>query len=63
VVYESSTQDKKNKIGFVLSISTGDEIERKKIIEDFVLTLHELLKGGASGNSFQIINLPEYVAG
>ena len=63
MVYESSTQDKKNKIGFVLSISTGDEIERKKIIEDFVLTLHELLKGGASGNSFQIINLPEYVAG
>ena len=53
---------KKNKIGFVISISTGDEDERKKITEDFVRTLHELLKRGPSGSSFQFINIPEHFA-
>ena len=33
----------KGKLGFVISISTGDEDERKKIMEDFVITLQELL--------------------
>jgi hypothetical protein len=53
---------KKNKVGFVISISTGEESERKKIMEDFVLTLHELLKAGASGHSFQLIKVPEHIA-
>lgn len=53
---------KKNKVGFVISISTGEESERKKIMEDFVLTLHELLKAGTSGHSFQLIKVPEHIA-
>jgi len=53
---------RKNKVGFVISISTGDEIERKRIMEDFVLTLHELVKAGQAGRSFQLIELPEHLA-
>jgi tetratricopeptide (TPR) repeat protein len=53
---------KRGKLGFVISISTGDERERKKIREDFVITLHELLRGGATGESFQLIEIPEHIA-
>jgi tetratricopeptide (TPR) repeat protein len=54
---------RKGKLGFVISISTGgDETERKKIREDFIITLHELLKGGAAGESFQLIEIPEHIA-
>jgi len=53
---------RKDKVGFLISISTGNESEHKKIMEDFILTLHELLKGGASGHSFQIIKVPEHIA-
>jgi len=53
---------KTGKVGFLVSISAGDETERKKIMEDFVLTLQELLKAGASGNLFQFIKVPEHVA-
>src|SRR4030042_5551616 len=53
---------KKGKVGFLISITTGEESERKKIMEDFVTTLHELLKGGTSGQPFQLIKAPEHVA-
>jgi hypothetical protein len=53
---------KKNKVGFVISISTGEESEQKKIMEDFVLTLHELLKAGATGHSFQLIKMPQHIS-
>jgi tetratricopeptide (TPR) repeat protein len=53
---------RRDKVGFVISISTGDEVEHKKIMEDFVLTLHELVKRGASGRSFQLIRVPKHVA-
>ena len=52
----------KNKLGFVISISTGEESERKKIMEDFVLTLQQLLKDGAAGHLFQLIKVPQHVA-
>lgn len=53
---------KKEKIGFVISISTDGQEEQKKIKEDFILTLHELLKTGPSGQSLQIINIPQHIA-
>ena len=53
---------KKDKVGFVISISTDGQEEQKKIKEDFILTLHELLKAGTSGQSFQIINIPQHIA-
>ncbi len=53
---------RKGKVGFLISIAAGEETERKKIMEDFVTTLHELLKGGASGHSFQLIKVPEHIA-
>lgn len=55
-------KSKRGKIGFLVSIGTGDESERKKITEDFVLTLQELLKGGPSGNLFQLVKVPEHMA-
>jgi len=51
-----------DKVGFVISISAGNEEEQKKIMEDFVLTLHELVKRGVSGQSFQLIDVPEHIA-
>jgi tetratricopeptide (TPR) repeat protein len=53
---------KKGKVGFLISITTGEEKERRKIMEDFVTTLHEILKSGVSGNSFHLIKVPEHVA-
>ncbi len=52
----------KNKIGFLICISTGKEIEPIKIKEDFVIILHELIKQGVSGRWFHVITVPEYVA-
>jgi len=53
---------KKGKVGFVVSIYADEEAERVKIKEDFIRTLHELLKEGPSGQSFQVITLPNHVA-
>jgi tetratricopeptide (TPR) repeat protein len=53
---------KKDKVGFVISLSTGDETEHKKVMEDLVLTLHELLKAGTSGRLFQLIRAPQHIA-
>ncbi len=53
---------RKDKVGFIISISTDGIEEQKKIKEDFILTLHELLKAGPSGQSFQIINIPQHIA-
>ena len=52
----------KRKVGFIISISAGEEAERTKIKEDFTITLHELLKHGASGHNFQVITVPEHIA-
>lgn len=53
---------RRNKVGFVMSISTGDETEHKKITDDFVTTVHELLNAGATGSTFQLIKIPEHIA-
>lgn len=56
------SRTRKNKVGFVISISTCEESEHKKIMEDFVTTLHGLLKGGSTGSTFQLIKIPEHIA-
>ena len=52
----------KGKVGFVISIHAGEESERTKIKEDFVLTLQELLTSGGSDQSFKVIIVPNHVA-
>ena len=53
---------KKGKVGIVICISAEEEAERAKIKEDFIRTLHELLKQGQSGQYIQILNVPDYIA-
>ncbi len=51
---------KKNKVGFVISISCDDELEAKKIRVDFIQTLQRLVKAGRTGSTFQVIEVPSY---
>ena len=52
----------KGKIGFVIGLRCDQDEERKKVKEDFLITLHELMKQGQSGKAFQMIILPDHVA-
>jgi tetratricopeptide (TPR) repeat protein len=53
---------KKGKVGFAVSIQCSNEEEHKKIREDFITTLRQLLKGGALGNTFHFIELPKHIS-
>ena len=53
---------KRDKVGFVVSMSCDNETEAKKIRADFVLTLQRLIKGGRSGGTFQFIEIPRFHA-
>jgi hypothetical protein len=50
------------KVGFVISIAAGSGTDPSRIREDFVVTLHELVTRGASGQWFQVIEIPQRVA-
>jgi tetratricopeptide (TPR) repeat protein len=51
---------KKNRVGFVVSISCDDETETKRIRADFVQTLQRLMKAGKTGSTFQFIEVPSF---
>ncbi len=50
------------KIGFVISISCSDDGESKKLQEDFVRPLRDLLKSGRTGYVFHAIEIPQHIA-
>ena len=52
----------KNKIGFLLSIASSNETEEKKVKEDFVVPLKQLVKTGNAGKSFHFMELPQHLA-
>ncbi|MDR3502169.1 MAG: hypothetical protein P4L79_06250 [Legionella sp.] len=52
---------KKDKIGFVVSISCDDD-NHKIIRDDFILTLRRLLITGNIGNLFHFIEVPKHIA-
>ncbi|NQU45406.1 hypothetical protein HQ520_19160 [bacterium] len=53
---------KRGKVGLVICISAEEKGERTRIKEDFVRSLHELLKRGQSGQYFQVITVPDRIA-
>jgi len=53
---------KRNKVGFVISITSDDESEAARIRADLVVTLRRLIKDGRTGNSFQVIEVPQHHA-
>lgn len=52
----------KGKVGFVVCLQCSNEEENKRIREDFVTTLRDLLKQGASGRAFDFIEIPQHIA-
>lgn len=59
-ISRSVPKTKKDKVGFVISISCDDESEAKRIRADFVQTLQRLIKAGKTGSSFQFIEVPNF---
>jgi hypothetical protein len=59
---KSLPKTKKDKIGFVVSISCEDEKNHNRIREDFVITLRKLVTAGKTGEHFQFIEIPRYVS-
>lgn len=53
---------KRNKVGFVISMTSDDEAEAAKIRADLVVTLRRLIKDGRTGSSFQVIEVPQHHA-
>lgn len=52
----------KNKIGFLISIATSNEDDAKKVKEDLVVPLKQLVKTGKAGKSFHFMELPQHLA-
>lgn len=52
----------KNKVGFLVSIACDDDSESKKIREDFLIPLRQLIKSGKTGSAFQFMELPQHLA-
>lgn len=53
---------RKNKIGFVVSISCDDEQSHKLIRDDFIVTLRKLIASSPTGKYFQFIEIPSHEA-
>jgi hypothetical protein len=51
---------KKNKVGFLVAISFSDLKEKKKIQEDFITPLHQLIKSGNNANTFDFLIANQY---
>ncbi|MDE2056604.1 MAG: hypothetical protein KGI88_05160 [Betaproteobacteria bacterium] len=60
--YQQPRKTKKNKIGFLVSISCSDPEERKRIQEDFVLPLQKSIGNGRLSKLYDFINAPEHIA-
>jgi hypothetical protein len=52
----------KDKLGFLVCLSCTNDSEAKKIREDFIVPLRQLVKSGQTGNTFHFIELPQYLA-
>ena len=52
----------KNKVGFLVSIACENDAESKKLREDFLIPLRQLMKAGKAGTVFHFIELPQYLA-
>lgn len=59
---QSPARTPKNKIGFLICISTSDDDEAKKLYEDFIHPLQALIKEGRTGNFFSVLIMPQHIA-
>ena len=51
-----------DKIGFLVSISCSDDNESKKLQEDFIRPLRELVPAGKTGMAFHFLEMPQHIA-
>lgn len=51
-----------NKVGFLVSISCDDDAEGKKLREDFLVPLRNLIKSGKAGGAFHFMELPQHLS-
>lgn len=59
-IYSRLPKTKRNKAGFVVALYCEDEKERLKIKNDFIDTLHSLVKNGIFGKYFHFFTLPNF---
>jgi hypothetical protein len=52
----------KKKVGFLVSINCSDDNESKRLKEDFIVPLRQLVKSGATGSLVHFIELPQHHA-
>lgn len=52
----------KNKVGFLISIASSNEDDAKKVKEDLIVPLMQLIKSGKAGKSFHFMELPQHLA-
>ncbi len=53
---------RRNRVGFLVSLCCADDAESKRVREDFVFPLRQLIKSGHTGHLFHFIELPERIA-
>ena len=52
----------KGKVGFIVSLICSDDSESKKLREDFIQPLRQLIRSGKTGSIFHFIDLPIHIA-
>ena len=52
----------KNKVGFLVGIACDRDDESKKLREDFVIPLRQLIKSGKTGSAFHFMELAQHLA-
>jgi tetratricopeptide (TPR) repeat protein len=62
IISKSPPKTQKNKIGFLISIACDGDEESKKLRDDFVIPLRQLVKSGKTGSAFHFMELPQHLA-
>lgn len=52
----------RGKVGFVVCIACSTSDEEKKIHEDFIIPLRQLISTGRTGKAFHFIEMPQFIA-
>lgn len=52
----------RNKVGFLVGIACDGDEEGKKLREDFLIPLRQLIKSGKTGSAFHFMELPQHLA-
>jgi|GEM_PF-1899322 len=55
-------KSRKDKVGFAVCIYCGSREEAERVQDDLVIPLHQLIKSGQSGKSFDFIEIHQHIA-